>query len=180
MIMNLAPSWPRCLSTATRRVLRVSCQSERGLQPDVPLLLTGTGLFPAGPSQPTPFTHCAYSAPPALSCPGSPVSSQPVIVAVPPQPAAMPAKPLTYTPVSLNPPGHALQVVQQAPAVTMVRVVTSSAGSSNGYILGQPKPPGCKETAGEAYNQGTLFLIHPIYVLKERGIITRFAYGPNP
>ncbi|XP_048870329.1 forkhead box protein K1 [Brienomyrus brachyistius] len=90
------------------------------------------------------------------SAPGSPVSCQPVIVAVPPQPAAMAAKPLTYTPVSLNPPGHALQVVQQTPAVTMVRVVTTSAGSSNGYILGQAKLPGSKEAVGEAYNQGTM------------------------
>lgn len=60
-------------------------------------------------------------------------------MAVPPQPSAIVAKPLAYVPASLiasqQSVGHAMHVVQQAPTVTMVRVVTTSAGSSNGYLL---------------------------------------------
>ncbi|XP_048846761.1 forkhead box protein K1-like [Brienomyrus brachyistius] len=73
------------------------------------------------------------------SAPGSPISAQPVIMAVPPQPSAIVAKPLAYVPASLvasqQSVGHAMHMVQQAPTVTMVRVVTTSAGSSNGYLL---------------------------------------------
>ncbi|XP_066545226.1 forkhead box protein K1 isoform X2 [Amia ocellicauda] len=80
------------------------------------------------------------------SAPGSPVSAQPVIMAVPPQPSTVVAKPLTYMPASLitsqQPSGHAIHVVQQAPTVTMVRVVTTAANSSNGYILANTTPSG--------------------------------------
>ncbi|XP_036167766.1 forkhead box protein K1 isoform X1 [Myotis myotis] len=73
------------------------------------------------------------------SAPGSPVSAQPVIMAVPPRPPSLVAKPVAYMPASIvtaqQPPGHAIHVVQQAPPVTMLRVVTSSASSANGYIL---------------------------------------------
>ncbi|XP_008579583.1 PREDICTED: forkhead box protein K1 [Galeopterus variegatus] len=73
------------------------------------------------------------------SAPGSPVSAQPVIMAVPPRPSNLVAKPVTYMPASIvasqQPSGHAIHVVQQAPTVTMVRVVTTSASSANGYIL---------------------------------------------
>ncbi|CAO2630400.1 Forkhead box protein K1 [Lemmus lemmus] len=73
------------------------------------------------------------------SAPGSPVSAQPVIMAVPPRPSNLVAKPVAYMPASIvtsqQPSGHAIHVVQQAPTVTMVRVVTTSANSANGYIL---------------------------------------------
>ncbi|XP_039630065.1 forkhead box protein K1 [Polypterus senegalus] len=86
------------------------------------------------------------------SAPGSPVSSQPVIMAVPPPPTVV-AKPLAYVPASLvtsqQPSGHAIHVVQQAPTVTMVRVVTSSANSSNGYILANTNPSGSVQGGGE-------------------------------
>lgn len=73
------------------------------------------------------------------SAPGSPVSAQPVIMAVPPQPSAGLAKPVAYMPASIitsqQSTAQAVHVVQQAPAVTMVRVVTTSANSPNGYLL---------------------------------------------
>lgn len=73
------------------------------------------------------------------SAPGSPVSGQPVIMAVPPQPPGVVTKSVAYMPASLitsqQSTGHAIHVLQQAPTVTMVRVVTTSANSSNGYIL---------------------------------------------
>nr|AUR44902.1 foxk1 [Andrias davidianus] len=75
------------------------------------------------------------------SAPGSPVSAQPVIMAVPPRQPNLLVKPVTYMPASIvttqQPSGHAIHVVQQAPTVTMVRVVTTSA-SSNGYIITNP------------------------------------------
>ncbi|KAJ8246099.1 hypothetical protein GJAV_G00263640 [Gymnothorax javanicus] len=74
------------------------------------------------------------------SAPGSPVSGQPVIMAVPPQPATMMSKPLAYIPASL--PGHALHMVQPPPTVTMVRVMTTSSSSSNGYILAHTNASG--------------------------------------
>ncbi|XP_067317641.1 forkhead box protein K1-like [Anolis sagrei] len=78
------------------------------------------------------------------SAPGSPVSAQPVIMAVPSRPSALMAKPVAYMPASIvtsqQPSGHAIHVVQQAPTVTMVRVVTSSANSANGYILTNQGP----------------------------------------
>ncbi|XP_053131994.1 forkhead box protein K1 isoform X2 [Hemicordylus capensis] len=80
------------------------------------------------------------------SAPGSPVSAQPVIMAVPPRPSALMAKPVAYMPASIvttqQPSGHAIHVVQQAPTVTMVRVVTTSASSANGYILTNPGAAG--------------------------------------
>lgn len=60
-------------------------------------------------------------------------------MAVPPRPSNLVAKPVAYMPASLvasqQPSGHAIHVVQQAPTVTMVRVVTTAASSANGYIL---------------------------------------------
>ncbi|XP_077172346.1 forkhead box protein K1 [Paroedura picta] len=87
------------------------------------------------------------------SAPGSPVSAQPVIMAVPPRPSALLAKPVAYMPASLvtsqPPSGHAIHVLQQAPTVTMVRVVTTSASSANGYILAnQGAAGGAHEGAG--------------------------------
>ncbi|XP_066200484.1 LOW QUALITY PROTEIN: forkhead box protein K1 [Saccopteryx leptura] len=89
------------------------------------------------------------------SAPGSPVSAQPVIMAVPPRPPSLVAKPVAYMPASIvtaqPPSGHAIHVVQQAPPVTMLRVVTSSASSANGYILAsQASAGGAHEAAGTA------------------------------
>ncbi|XP_030885140.1 forkhead box protein K1 isoform X2 [Leptonychotes weddellii] len=89
------------------------------------------------------------------SAPGSPVSAQPVIMAVPPRPPSLVAKPVAYMPASLvtaqPPSGHAIHVVQQAPPVTMLRVVTTSASSANGYILAsQASAGGAHEAAGTA------------------------------
>ena len=86
---------------------------------------------------------------------GSPVSAQPVIMAVPPRPPSLVAKPVAYMPASIvtaqQPSGHAIHVVQQAPPVTMLRVVTSSASSANGYILAsQAAAGGAHEAAGTA------------------------------
>ncbi|XP_015841797.2 forkhead box protein K1 isoform X2 [Peromyscus maniculatus bairdii] len=89
------------------------------------------------------------------SAPGSPVSAQPVIMAVPPRPSNLVAKPVAYMPASIvtsqQPSGHAIHVVQQAPTVTMVRVVTTSANSANGYILAsQGSAGGSHDTTGTA------------------------------
>ncbi|XP_049644555.1 forkhead box protein K1 [Suncus etruscus] len=85
------------------------------------------------------------------SAPGSPVSAQPVIMAVPPRPPGLVAKPVAYMPASVvtgpPAPGHAIQLLQQAPPVTMLRVVTSSANSANGYILASQAPPGATHEA---------------------------------
>ncbi|KAG9343007.1 hypothetical protein JZ751_015225 [Albula glossodonta] len=88
------------------------------------------------------------------SAPGSPVSAQPVIMTMPPQAmAGGGAKPLAYVPASLitpqQPSGHALHVVQQAPTVTMVRVMTTCASSPNGYILTNASPAGNQQVAQE-------------------------------
>lgn len=88
-------------------------------------------------------------------CAGSPVSAQPVIMAVPSRPPSLVAKPVAYMPASIvtaqQPSGHAIHVVQQAPPVTMLRVVTSSASSANGYILAsQASAGGAHEAAGTA------------------------------
>lgn len=74
-------------------------------------------------------------------------------MAVPPRPSALMAKPVAYMPTSIvtsqQPSGHAIHVVQQAPTVTMVRVVTTSANSANGYILTNPgAPAGAHEGVG--------------------------------
>ncbi|XP_062868656.1 forkhead box protein K1 [Trichomycterus rosablanca] len=71
------------------------------------------------------------------SAPGSPVSAQPVIVALPSHSSAGVAKPMAYMPTSIltsqQASGQAVHVLQQAPAVTMVRMLTTA--SSNGYVL---------------------------------------------
>lgn len=92
---------------------------------------------------------------PVPSRAGSPVSAQPVIMAVPPRPPSLVAKPVAYMPASIvtaqQPSGHAIHVVQQAPPVTMLRVVTTSASSANGYILAsQASAGGAHEAAGTA------------------------------
>ncbi|XP_040445858.1 forkhead box protein K1 isoform X2 [Falco naumanni] len=88
------------------------------------------------------------------SAPGSPVSAQPVIMAVPPRPSTLVAKPVAYMPASIvtsqQPSCHAIHVVQQAPTVTMVRVVTSSANSANGYILTNQGTAGAAHEAAGA------------------------------
>ncbi|XP_040311569.1 forkhead box protein K1 [Herpailurus yagouaroundi] len=89
------------------------------------------------------------------SAPGSPVSAQPVIMTVPPRPPSLVAKPVAYMPASIvtaqQPSGHAIHVVQQAPPVTMLRVVTTSASSANGYILASQASAGAAhEAAGTA------------------------------
>lgn len=77
-------------------------------------------------------------------------------MAVPPRPPSLVAKPVAYMPASIvtaqQPPGHAIHVVQQAPPVTMLRVVTSSASSANGYILttNQASAGAAHEAAGTA------------------------------
>lgn len=76
-------------------------------------------------------------------------------MAVPPRPPSLVAKPVAYMPASIvtaqPPSGHAIHVVQQAPPVTMLRVVTSSASSANGYILAsQASAGGAHEAAGTA------------------------------
>lgn len=71
--------------------------------------------------------------------PGSPVSAQPVIVAMPSQPSMTVAKPVAYMPASIltsqQASGQAVHVLQQAPAVTMVRVLNTTSSSANGYVL---------------------------------------------
>lgn len=99
---------------------------------------------------PTQVSHCPLCHPA-----GSPVSAQPVIMAVPPRPSNLVAKPVAYMPASIvtsqQPSGHAIHVVQQAPTVTMVRVVTTSANSANGYILAsQGSAGGSHDTTGTA------------------------------
>lgn len=78
-----------------------------------------------------------------------------MIMAVPPRPPSLVAKPVAYMPASIvtaqQPSGHAIHVVQQAPPVTMLRVVTTSASSANGYILAsQASAGGTHEAAGTA------------------------------
>lgn len=98
---------------------------------------------------------CAGSAAVLLLRAGSPVSAQPVIMTVPPRPPSLVAKPVAYMPTSIvtaqQPSGHAIHVVQQAPPVTMLRVVTTSASSANGYILASQASAGAAhEAAGTA------------------------------
>lgn len=74
---------------------------------------------------------------------------------MPPRPSNLVAKPVAYMPASIvtsqQPSGHAIHVVQQAPTVTMVRVVTTSASSANGYILAsQGSAGGSHDTTGAA------------------------------
>ncbi|XP_075036001.1 forkhead box protein K1 [Mixophyes fleayi] len=82
------------------------------------------------------------------SAPGSPVSSQPVIMAKPTHQTSFMAKPLAYMPASImtsQPTSHAIHVVQQAPTVTMVQVVTTPTSSANGYIFTSQRPPCTRE-----------------------------------
>lgn len=118
--------------------------------PRAPQVRHGVILFPAVPDwlAPTHITVLCHSA-------GSPVSAQPVIMTVPPRPSNLVAKPVAYMPASIvtsqQPSGHAIHVVQQAPTVTMVRVVTTSASSANGYILASQGSAGAShDTAGTA------------------------------
>ncbi|KAG8558535.1 hypothetical protein GDO81_017039 [Engystomops pustulosus] len=78
------------------------------------------------------------------SAPGSPVSAQPVIMAKPVPQTNFVAKPLAYMPASImtsQPTSHAIHVVQQAPTVTMVQVLTTPTNSANGYIIANQRPP---------------------------------------
>ncbi|XP_058626238.1 forkhead box protein K1 isoform X2 [Onychostoma macrolepis] len=87
------------------------------------------------------------------SAPGSPVSAQPVIMAVPSQSSAAIPKPVAYMPASIisssQASGQAIHVVQQAPAVTMVRVLTTSTSSPNGYILANTTSSSSGEGPGD-------------------------------
>lgn len=84
---------------------------------------------------------------------GSPVSAQPVIVAVPPQPSVAVTKPVAYMPASIltsqQASGQAVHVLQQAPAVTMVRVLNTASNSANGYVLANIGSALAGESSGE-------------------------------
>ncbi|XP_053326654.1 forkhead box protein K1 [Spea bombifrons] len=74
------------------------------------------------------------------SAPGSPVSSQPIIMALPQRQPSFMSKPMAYVPASIvtsQSAGPTIHVMQQAPTVTMVRVLTSN-NSANGYIITNP------------------------------------------
>lgn len=81
------------------------------------------------------------------------MSAQPVIVAVPPQPSAAVAKPVAYMPASIltsqQASGQAVHVLQQAPAVTMVRVLNTASSSANGYVLANIGSAPAGESSGE-------------------------------
>ncbi|KPP61324.1 hypothetical protein Z043_120590, partial [Scleropages formosus] len=102
------------------------------------------------------------------SAPGSPVSAQPVIMAVPSQPTALVAKPLAYVPTSIitsqSTSGHAVHVVKQAPAVTMVRVMNASSSSPNGYVLASTTAPGGQHGAGESTGEHRA-ITNPLQIL---------------
>ncbi|XP_063286290.1 forkhead box protein K1 [Pelobates fuscus] len=76
------------------------------------------------------------------SAPGSPVSSQPIIMALPPRQSSFVTKPITYLPTNMtsHSAGPTIHVMQQAPTVTMVRVLTTTNNSANGYIITNPGP----------------------------------------
>ncbi|XP_016324145.1 forkhead box protein K1-like isoform X1 [Sinocyclocheilus anshuiensis] len=97
------------------------------------------------------------------SAPGSPVSAQPVIMAVPPQSSAVLPKPVAYMPASIisssQASGQAIHVVQQAPAVTMVRVLTTSTSSPNGYILANTTSSGSGEGPGDQRGLNSLSMV---------------------
>ncbi|KAG5832251.1 hypothetical protein ANANG_G00289100 [Anguilla anguilla] len=107
------------------------------------------------PARLLPFSSGGARSHPVCPAHRLPVSSQPVIMTVPPQPAIPGggAKPLAYLPASLiapqQPQGHALHMVQQAPTVTMVRVMTTCASSPNGYILANANLSGNQQVAAE-------------------------------
>lgn len=81
------------------------------------------------------------------------MSAQPVIVAMPPQPSAAVAKPVAYMPASIltsqQASGQAVHVLQQAPAVTMVRVLNTASSSANGYVLANIGSAPAGESSGE-------------------------------
>lgn len=81
------------------------------------------------------------------------MSAHPVIVALPPQPSASVAKPVAYMPASIltsqQASGQAVHVLQQAPAVTMVRVLNSASSSANGYVLANIGSASAGESSGE-------------------------------
>ena len=99
---------------------------------------------------------------------GSPVSAQPVIMATPHHPSPLPSglgKALALVPGGGGPaqPFHLIQSSSQ-PALTMVRVVTSAALSSNlpnGYISTActtiPGQQGAAEGSSESYFRAILF-----------------------
>ncbi|KAF7691087.1 forkhead box protein K1 [Silurus meridionalis] len=87
------------------------------------------------------------------SAPGSPVSAQPVIVAMPSQSSTAVAKPVAYMPASIltsqQVSGQAVHVLQQAPGVTMVRVLNATTSSANGYVLANVGSMTATESSGE-------------------------------
>lgn len=74
-------------------------------------------------------------------------------MAVPPQPSAVVAKPVAYMPASIltsqQATGQAVHVLQQAPAVTMVRVLNPASSSANGYVLANIASASAMESSGE-------------------------------
>lgn len=74
-------------------------------------------------------------------------------MAVPPQPSATVAKPVAYMPASIltsqQASGQAVHVLQQAPAVTMVRVLNTTSSSANGYVLANIGSTAGGESFGE-------------------------------
>ena len=111
------------------------------------------------------FYRCILFARPS---PGSPVSAQPVIMATPHHPSPLPSglgKALALVPGGGGPaqPFHLIQSSSQ-PALTMVRVVTSAALSSNlpnGYISTActtiPGQQGAVEGSSESFFRAILF-----------------------
>ncbi|KAM9304897.1 forkhead box protein K1 [Gastrophryne carolinensis] len=135
--------------------------------PTYPDLMTSSGLqTPESLSREgSPIPHefgirmasvpeCRYS----QSAPGSPVSAQPVIMAKPAQPSTFMAKPLAYMSASVlapQPTSHAIHVMQQAPTVTMVQVLTKPTNSANGYIIANQRPTFTKEIHGTVMDGGS-------------------------
>lgn len=84
-------------------------------------------------------------------------------MAVPPQSSAAIPKPVAYMPASIisssQASGQAIHVVQQAPAVTMVRVLTTATSSPNGYILANTTSSSSGEGHGEQRGKTTHYLL---------------------
>lgn len=82
-----------------------------------------------------------------------------MIVALPPQSSVGLAKPMAYMPTSIissqQVSGQAVHVLQQAPAVTMVRMLTPA--SSNGYVLANTGLAAVGDNSDE--HRGTLWHI---------------------
>lgn len=164
-----SPTHPGLMSPRSSGLQTPECLSREGSpiphDPDLGSKSASVPEYRCSQSAPGEAWSCAFLATTALhrasrvtsSLPllpaGSPVSAQPVIMAVPPRPSNLVAKPVAYMPASIvtsqQPSGHAIHVVQQAPTVTMVRVVTTSASSANGYILtSQGSAGGSHDTTG--------------------------------